>query len=69
MKCKGKIYVSAALRRTGVERKENYAKSIKNWLTVISSVTFLVSTYKVATIDAVFFVCFYLFVFDRLSFL
>ncbi|MBL5003721.1 hypothetical protein CUZ89_1904 [Enterococcus xinjiangensis] len=54
MKCKGKIYISAALRRTGVERKENYAKSIKNWLTVISSVSFLVSTYKVATIDAVF---------------
>lgn len=35
-------------------RNENYAKSIKNWLTVISSVTFMVNTFQVSKIESVF---------------
>ncbi|MGM0253170.1 hypothetical protein IGJ99_000724 [Enterococcus sp. AZ095b] len=35
-------------------KNENYAKSIKNWLTVISSVTFIVNTFQVSEIESVF---------------
>lgn len=37
-----------------MERNENYAKSIKNWLTVISSITFIVNTVQVADIESIF---------------
>ena len=37
-----------------MKRNENYAKSIKNWLTVISSTSFLVNTIQVIDIESIF---------------